>query len=212
MSLFNLVCEPHPLAPYLLKTIEWGQPTDEKKRYPLLGRLRYVWLSEDYTKIKLLLKDSPNSWSEESEQIEKQIKSHETYINHNILDRDNVYYEAEFKPLTDYIDFFNEIIELDNLMIEKGWPSITKNPFDIFDEKMKSINEDTLSNNRIKDNMTKLFDKVINSDENDSNIIVVNNISNEDIINDLNIQLQTAINNNDKSKIDLITKELEKYN
>lgn len=146
MSTFNVVVPPHPLAPLLLRAINWAQPDDPEKKYPLLGRIRYVWTDEEKN-VKILLKDGPNSWSEEQEEIMAQINGHETFISVVVLERDPVYIVATFKPvmetsydrsipmqeLLDNLDDFNETSQ------SKGWPSILIDPFDLFDKAMEDM-------------------------------------------------------------------------
>jgi translation elongation factor EF-1beta len=148
MSMFNTVVPPHPISSILLRAINWAQPDDPEKKYPLLGRMRYVWVDEEKN-IKLLLKDGPSSWSEEQEAIMSQIKGHETLVNVEVLDRDPVYVVATFKPImeTSYDrsipmdELLENLFLFDETAMSNGWPSILKHPFDLFDiamEKMKN--------------------------------------------------------------------------
>lgn len=146
MSTFNLLVPPLPLAPVLLRAINWAQPDDPQKKYPLLGRMRYAWLSDDMKNIKILLKDGPDSFSEEKPEIMDQIKNHENLVSVNALNRDPVYLVAEFNVPDDHYDeAFKELI-LDNFSskmekLQKRMPdqSFTKDPFDIFDDEMKKL-------------------------------------------------------------------------
>lgn len=99
MSMFNIVVPAHVLAPHLLLAIRWAQPLDSEKKYPLLGRMRYVWLTEE-NNVCILLKDGPNSWTEpaDREALMAQITTHETYVRHYVYEKDPVYIIAEFKP------------------------------------------------------------------------------------------------------------------
>lgn len=151
MSIFNMVVKPHPFAPILLLAINWAQPTDPKKKYPLLGRMRYAWMSEDYKHIKLLLKDGPDSWTEEEYKAEimKQIEGHETFVSVNVESRDRVYIVATFTPIADAgyerpvdMDYsrFDEIIRTaDENAVSDGIVSITKSPWEIFDQAMADM-------------------------------------------------------------------------
>ncbi len=146
MSMFNTVVEPHPFAPILLRAINWAQPDDPEKKYPLLGRMRYVWIDENKN-IKILLKDGPNSLSEEKDPIMDQIKNHETLVDVKPLERDPVYLVATFKiimetsydreipmdELIENLDSINEAIQL------KGYPSLLTDPFEIFDKAMEDL-------------------------------------------------------------------------
>lgn len=146
MSLFNTVVPPHPLAPYLLRAINWAQPDDPEKKYSLLGRVRYVWMDKD-NNVKILLKDGPESWSEEKDEVMKQVKGHESFVSVEVLERDPVYLIATFAPLieTHYdrgmpIDEFIENIgAFDSTGMSNGWASILTHPFDIFDAAMKKM-------------------------------------------------------------------------
>lgn len=152
MSLFNTVVPPHPLAPYLLRAINWAQPDDPEKKYSLLGRVRYVWMDKD-NNIKILLKDGPESWSEEKDEVMKQVKGHESFVSVEVLERDPVYLIATFAPLieTHYdrgmpIDEFIENIgAFDSTGMSNGWASILTHPFDIFDAAMKKMEAGEMS-------------------------------------------------------------------
>lgn len=144
MSAFNLLVPPHLFAPLILQSIEWGQRDSEK--YPLMGRMRYAWLSEDYKHVKILLKDGPNSWSEEKDEIKKQIEGHEGFVSYTVLERDPVYVVAEFKPQKDFLLLFEKLVgekvdfpDLEEKLKMTGHPSPTKHPFDIFDEGVKKM-------------------------------------------------------------------------
>lgn len=164
MSMFNTVVPPHPLASILLRAINWAQPDDPEKKYPLLGRMRYVWIDEEKN-IKILLKDGPDSWSEEKEEIISQINKHETLVSVETLQRDPVYLVATFKPvmetsyernvpvdeLLENMDMFNETAG------SKGWPSIYIHPFDLFDKAM-----DEMKNGRMSSRMEKLGENIKN--------------------------------------------------
>lgn len=152
MSLFNTIVPPHRFARILLNVIRWGQPItiDGKQKYPLMGRMTYVWMSEDYSTIKLLLKDGPSSWSEQRQEVMDQIRNHETFVSVNTDKKDDCYIIAEFKPIPvdelehlpddikDSIDgFMMHIEELDRHHTEMGEHPITKHPMVIFDEQME---------------------------------------------------------------------------
>lgn len=151
MSVFNMVVKPHPFAPVLLLAINWAQPADPEKKYPHLGRMRYVWMSEDYKQIKILLKDGPGSWTEEDYQKEimNQIKGHETFVNVEVDSRENVYLVATFTPVIDAgyerpldLDFskLEEIMrEVDEEAVANGMVPITVDPWTIFDNAMKDL-------------------------------------------------------------------------
>lgn len=144
--MFNTVVPPHPLAAFLLRSINWAQPDDPDKKYPLLGRMRYVWMDEDKN-VKILLKDGPDSWSEEKEEIMQQIKGHESFMSVETLERDPVYLVATFKPIheTSYdrnmpVDEFLENMHMfDSTAQSKGWPSIHTHPFDLWDKAMEDM-------------------------------------------------------------------------
>jgi hypothetical protein len=179
MSLFNIIVPPHPLSPYLLRIINWAQPDDENKKYPLLGRMRYVWLSKDKKSIFLLLKDGPSSWSEEKEEILKQITTHENYKTHTIPTRDSVYIEAEFTiPTNIHCDVCSELMEnidmLDLELIDKGYASITDNPWDLFDSAMERLQSgDKNELEKVAPLMNSLKEQIENSDSTKVNIISV---------------------------------------
>ncbi len=168
MSMFNMVVKPHPLGKYLLACINWAQPHDPEKKYPLLGRLRYVWMDEEYKVIKLLLKDGPTSWSDQQEEITKQINNHESFKDLKVLRRDTVYIEASFYPILQYEgcpliieDFLLNINELDAEGIANGFPSITKDPFIIFDEELEALkNGSKEPTNEMNNLMTNLANKI----------------------------------------------------
>ncbi len=152
MSMFNMAVPPHMLGPFLLRSINWAQPDDPDKKYPLFGRIRYVWMNEDFTEVKLLLKDGPDSWSENKKAIEEQIRNHESFVSLEVLERDKVYIVATFKPLKslsydekseDTIkNFLEKVPYVDVIMVnEHGETSITKDPFELFDAAMKNLNE-----------------------------------------------------------------------
>ena len=174
MSMFNTVVPPHPLSSILLRAINWAQPDDPEKKYPRLGRMRYVWIDED-NKIKILLKDGPSSWSEEKEEIMAQINGHETLVSVEVLERDPVYLVATFNPVmeTSYdrsipIDELIENIEMfDDTTVSNGWPSIHQHPFDIFDEKMEDMKEGKMSPRmeKLGENIKAMLDGVQAEDE-----------------------------------------------
>lgn len=168
MSAFNLLVPPLKMAPVFLRAINWAQPDDPQKKYPLLGRIRYAWLSEDMKSIKILLKDGPNSFSEEKPEIMDQIKNHERFISVEVLERDPVYLVAKFSvPDHHYDDEFKNLIldnfslkmeKLQNIMPEE---SLTKHPFDIFDEEMKKIQAgDSKTLDRLKPMMDGLMSAI----------------------------------------------------
>lgn len=152
MSIFNTAVPPHPLSSLLLRAINWAQPDDPEHKYPLLGRMRYVWVDEEKN-IKILLKDGPNSWSEEKDEINKQINSHESLVSLETLERDPVYIVATFKPLmeTSYDrgipmdELLESIFEFDETAMSNGWSSILKHPFTIFDEAMEKMSNGEMS-------------------------------------------------------------------
>jgi hypothetical protein len=115
-------------------------------------------MTPDYKRIKLLLKDGPESWSEEKEEIMKQIRSHEGFVSVEVYEKDPVYLIATFDPCTDFSDcliddtddmtetvksFFENAREVDEKLLERGEAtySITKDPFEIFEESMSIMNE-----------------------------------------------------------------------
>lgn len=152
MSIFNTVVPPHPIASILLRAINWAQPDDPEKKYPLLGRMRYVWVDEEKN-IKLLLKDGPNSWSEEQEAVMNQVKGHETFLGVEVIERDPVYIVATFKPVmeTSYDrsipmeELLENLFLFDNTSQSNGWPSILEHPFDLFDKAMKKMEKGEVS-------------------------------------------------------------------
>lgn len=161
MSTFNLAVPPLTLSPVFLRAINWAQPDDPQKKYPLMGRMRYAWLSEDMQNVKLLLKDGPNSFSEEKPEIMEQIKSHETFVSVTILERDSVYLVAEFKVLDEHYDdnfkklvldnFSGKMKAMQNVLVENNHESLVKHPFDIFDEVMKKLESgDTAALDKMK--------------------------------------------------------------
>jgi len=158
-SIFNTVVKFHLATPLLLRAINWAQKDDPNKTYPLLGRLRYVWLSEDYQNVKLLLKDGPQSWTDpkDREALMAQIKSHETFVSVEVYEEDPCYIIATFRPVL-YIpgyereftidELFEHIKELDQLMEDpratvafgkRGAAKITKDPFEIFHEALEGM-------------------------------------------------------------------------
>ena len=143
MSLFNMVVKPHPLAPWMLLSIDWSKYSDNPNKYPLLGRLRYVWLDEQHN-IKLLLKDGPSSWSEQQDDIMNQIKTHESFINVVVYEKDPVYIIATFKPIHDS-EIFEDFESIENALSEKGIPSMLKDPFDIFNEELEKMKNGAIS-------------------------------------------------------------------
>jgi hypothetical protein len=173
MSIFNTVVPPHPLAPILLSAINWAQPNDPEKKYPIMGRMRYAWLDKD-NNVKILLKDGPNSWSEEKDEIMKQIVGHETFLHAEAYDRDPVYLVATFKPIkeTSYsrefpvIEMLDVINTLDSAGSEKGFPSIYSHPFDLFDRAMLDMeNGKTTSRmDRLGESIKNMLDQSLAED------------------------------------------------
>lgn len=152
MSTFNLVVPAHPLAPLLLRAINWAQPDDPENKYPVLGRMRYVWMDKDKN-IKLMLRDAPDSWSEQKSEVESQIKGHETFIGMEISTKDSTHIVATFSPVmeTSYdrsipMDEFLDNIDLfDESAQSKGWPSIYKDPWELFDEALERMKNGELT-------------------------------------------------------------------
>jgi len=148
MSAFNLAVPPHPLSSLLLRAINWAQPDDPEKKYPILGRMRYVWIDEEKN-IKILVRDAPDSWSEEKDEVMKQIKGHETFVSVEVSEKDSTHLIATFKPVmeTSYDrsipmdEFLDNIHIFDEGAQSKGWPSLLVGPWELFDiamEKMKN--------------------------------------------------------------------------
>lgn len=171
MSTFNLAVPPLSLSPIFLRAINWAQPDDPEKKYPLMGRMRYAWLSEDMQNVKILLKDGPDSFSEEKPEIMEQIKSHESFVSVTILERDPVYLVAEFKVLTEHFDdnfkkmvlnnFAVKMKAMQNVLLENNSESLTKHPFDIFDEVMKKLEAgDTETIEKLKPLAESLFSAI----------------------------------------------------
>jgi hypothetical protein len=168
MSTFNVVVPPHKLAPWLLRSINWGQPDDPEKKYPLMGRMRYVWTDEDKN-VKILLKDGPSSWSEEKDELMSQIENHETFVGVEILERDPVYIIATFKPVmeTSYdrgfpVDEFIENLEMfDKTAMEVGSPSIMTHPFDLWDKAMEDMKngKTTPKMDKLAENLKAMFEE-----------------------------------------------------
>lgn len=159
--MFNTAVPAHPLAPVLLRMINWAQPDDPEKKYPELGRMRYAWMTEDFKQIKLLLKDGPGSWTDNEWQdgMMKQIKGHEGFVDVKVCERDNCYLEATFNPISDedchYDRWGNSSINSEtlseNIMIgdatatRHGATSVTKSPWVVFDEAMAALSEGKMS-------------------------------------------------------------------
>lgn len=101
MSIFKKLVPDHELTPFLLCALRWV-PFDPEHKYPLRGRLDYVWMSEDYQTIKLLLRDSDESWSEQKQETMDQITKHESFISVEKHEADPTYLIAEFRPITDW--------------------------------------------------------------------------------------------------------------
>lgn len=179
MSVFNMVVKPHPFAPVLLLAINWAQPADPEKKYPHLGRMRYVWMSEDYKQIKILLKDGPGSWTEEDYQKEimNQIKGHETFVNVEVDSRENVYLVATFTPVIDAgyerpldLDFskLEEIMrEVDEEAVANGMVPITVDPWTIFDNAMKDLENGKIipEVENLKKSFSEMFENIEAQDE-----------------------------------------------
>ena len=89
----------HPLTPFLLRSILWNQEDDPDQRYPLKGKLDYVWMEDDYETICLLLREGPKSPSTERKAIVQQIKGHETLKAFKVVDHYPSYVVAKFKPI-----------------------------------------------------------------------------------------------------------------
>lgn len=161
MSLFNIVVPMHVLSSDLLYAIRWALPIDKESKYPLLGRLRYVWLDENLN-VCLLLKDGPTAWTEEENKasILNQITNHESYVSHEVYSEDKVYLIAKFKPITWSIKhedknytipgdtLINSVIEkdkniqsaiLDEPSIAVRYHNIYENPFAIFKTELEHI-------------------------------------------------------------------------
>jgi hypothetical protein len=151
MSMFNILVKPHFLAPFLLRLINWGQKDDPKQLYPLLGRMRYVWMDEEGN-ICLMLKDGGNSWSDQKEQINAQIEGHESFVS---MTEEDVYLYPKFRPLYDcHYDrnddedkTFDRLVNALPELLEKEsfeyfgeiYPPLTKHPMDIFNEGIKRM-------------------------------------------------------------------------
>ena len=164
MSIFNSIVKPHLVAPILLRSIEWAQDDDTEKKYPLLGRIRYVWMDEDYKNVKILLKDGPTSWSDNKEEIESQIKRHESLVSYRVLERNTCYIIAEFRPLNinrdKSIDRMMENMRSidEKILSENKFPySLTKDPFDIFDEAMKNLESGKIE---VPEEIVKVFEDI----------------------------------------------------
>jgi len=155
MSLFNLAVKPHPFAPVLLRSINWAQPDDPHKKYPELGRMRYAWLSEDFKHVKLLLKDGPDSWTDKEWQshMDKQIRSHEGFVDVKVCERDRCYLEVTIDPIVDA--GYERTIKFDNFQdmmrdanaeaMSAGFPDLTTDPWTLFDRAMDDIKNGKIS-------------------------------------------------------------------
>ena len=159
MSIFNSVVKPHQLAPVLTFLIDWGY-----KKYPLAGRIRYVWVTEDFKKIKLLLKDAPSSWSKNPDEIMAQIKSHEAFVSVEVYKKDPVYLIATFNPIKEQMDmvkmkhpFEKTIFEANESLMEEGIISLTKDPFVIFHERLEDFDKNPENNPELIDDSAKLL-------------------------------------------------------
>jgi hypothetical protein len=136
----------------LLRAINWAQPDDPEKKYPHLGRMRYVWMDSEYN-IKLLLKDGATSWSEQKDEIMTQIKGHETLVDVHPLERDPVYLVATFKPVMETTydrsipiqELLDNITMFDETAMLKGWPSLFTDPFTLFDIAMEKLTKGEMS-------------------------------------------------------------------
>ena len=177
-----MLVPPHPVSPILLRMINWAQPEDPNKKYPNLGRLRYVWMSEDYMHIKILLKDGPSSWSENKDIIEAQIKGHESFVSLEVLERDPVYVVATFKPLEslpfdnadDIKGIFKALIKFDDAL-DKTSPnnSMTIDPFVKFDKALNDLSSGkTEPTKEMIDVVNKIKDSMENNDGSNGIIIV----------------------------------------
>lgn len=94
MSIFNAVVPLNKATGNLLILLEWGS-----EKYPILGRIRYVYIDKSSNCIVLLLKDGPNSWTtkEERESVINQFTSHHLYSKHEVYEKDPVYFYVYFK-------------------------------------------------------------------------------------------------------------------
>jgi len=162
-SLLNHCIKTYPLAPFLLRAILWGQEDDPEKKYPITGRVRYVWLEDNYETICLLLKNGPKSKSPDKKEVWKQLERHETLIEWRTVERDPSYIIARFKPIAfSYAmqgkgsDFFNELMfnlqkyDQRSMQIAKekigiDFQSLLDNPFDLFDKHLAKYDLSDLS-------------------------------------------------------------------
>lgn len=169
MSLFNRIVPKHALHGFLVAGIRWGIPCDPDKKYPLTGRLYYSWMGENYDTVKLLLREGEGAWSNNREAVIAQAKGHETFISLTTLQRDPTFVVAEFGFLED-LSWIKKIPKSDESfrmvgqvidykskasmeLIQKTLPrmkeaeeffpglSLTRDPFDIFDEELKLISQ-----------------------------------------------------------------------
>jgi hypothetical protein len=92
MSIFNTVVPLNKATRILLSLLEWGS-----EKYPLYGRLRYVYI-EDGKKIVLLLKDGPSSFTseEDRQKLVDQFTNHHWYDSHKVYEKDPVYFYVYF--------------------------------------------------------------------------------------------------------------------
>lgn len=198
MSIFNEVVPLHGLAPFLKFGIRWAVP-DLENRYPLEGRLRYLWMGDNSQTIKLLLKDGPDSWSEQKEAITAQLERHESLISFKTYEKDPVYLIAEFEPLKTFewipkeAQFYlpvskifvnaREVVAATLDRVTRGEEpsgeiSILQDPFDIFHDRVKFMGElqkqgiDTPAAHLIKTKVQEALKKAEDSGDNTQEIYI----------------------------------------
>lgn len=145
--MFNLVVKPHPLAPILLQAINWAQPHDPSQKYPLLGRMNYVWMSKDYTQIKIFVREGRDAWSSNKNEVINQIKRHECFVSIEEANMDKTYVIATFDPImethyereVDVRVLMEKAQELDAHFIREGHPSITDDPESLFQKGLNNM-------------------------------------------------------------------------
>lgn len=116
---------------------------------PNIGRLRYAWLSKDGTEGYILFKDGPSSWSENQEQVKAAILEHPLFKSWHVHERDSVYLVGTFdltKIDQEKKDYIQLLFETDAAVsqLAPDYTPLNKDPFEIFDEGIKQLQEGTL--------------------------------------------------------------------
>lgn len=141
---FNALVPQHEATELLQEIVELSST---------VGRLRYMWVDKEEKKIKALFKNGPDSWvsKEDNEKFQKDLNALSKFEKLTTVERDPVYVTATFS-LTEKEFSALEIADVASKerFEDEYERSLFEDPFDIFDDNIEKMKNNTLTGKPLK--------------------------------------------------------------